>query len=209
MLRRILTNFCLQTAPKMAIQPQIPIVARCMSYIRGGKWIQGKGKGPSPTQLRGSLVDESVEADKNTLALSESEAFQLFSDGDTAERLFNGIKFKDLPIVTIKCTFNHTRFWVTKADGHPLFYTSPKRIGFLNAKKRTNVAAQAAGNAVGQKLRLLNARTVRVRVAGFNQGRIASIKGLVQSGTTVVSISDITTVHWDWPQRARKRKRQN
>ena len=81
--------------------------------------------------------------------------------------------------------------------------------GFLNAQKRTTVAAQATGHIVGQKLRLLNMRTVRLRVSGFNAGRISSIKGLVQSGTNVVCISDITTVDWHWAQRAKKPKRRN
>ena len=52
-------------------------------------------------------------------------------------------------------------------------------------------------------------RTVRVRITGFNQGRITALKGLVQSGTKVVAIQDITTVDWGWCQRAKKAKRQN
>ena len=52
-------------------------------------------------------------------------------------------------------------------------------------------------------------RTVRVRITGFNAARIASVKGLVQSGTQVVSIQDITTVDWHWAQRAKKAKRRN
>ncbi len=123
--------------------------------------------------------------------------------------MFNGVKYKDLPFVTIRCTFNHTRFWVNKGNGKYCFYTSPTLNGFRNAKKRTAVAAQATGHAVGQKLRLLHMRTVRVRISGFNQARLSAVKGLVQSGTNVVSLSDITTIDWHWAQRAKKRKRQN
>ena len=132
-----------------------------------------------------------------------------FPDEKTADTFFNGIKFKDLPYITIRCTFNNTRFWVNKADGKLVYYTSPKLNGFLNAKKRTSVAAQSTAIIVGQKLRLLNMRTVRVRITGFNQGRITAVKGLVQSGTKVVAIQDITTVDWGWCQRAKKAKRQN
>ena len=171
----------------------------------------GKTKGPSPSDLRGKLIDGSDNIEENFEALSEAvqEEFQIFPDETTSDKLFNGIKFKDLPYVTIKCTFNHTRFWVNKADGTLLYYTSPQLNGFLNAQKRTGVAAQATGHIVGQKLRLLNMRTVRLRVSGFNAGRISSIKGLVQSGTNVVCISDITTVDWHWAQRAKKPKRRN
>ena len=173
--------------------------------------ILGKTKGPSPSDLRGKLIDGSDNIEENFEALTEAvqEEFQIFPDETTSEKLFNGIKFKDLPYVTIKCNFNHTRFWVNKADGTLLYYTSPQVNGFLNAQKRTAVAAQATGHIVGQKLRLLNMRTVRLRVSGFNAGRISSIKGLVQSGTNVVCISDITTVDWHWAQRAKKPKRRN
>ena len=71
------------------------------------------------------------------------------------------------------------------------------------------MAAQFTANAVGQKLRLLNMRTIRIRIEGFSEGRIASVKGLVQAGSTVVAIQDITTVDWDWSQRAKKRRRVN
>ena len=173
--------------------------------------ILGKSKGPSPTDLRGKLVDESDNVEETLGALSEAvqEEFQVFPDETTSEKTFNGIKFKDLPYVTILCHYNHTKFYLSKADGTFIYYTSPQRIGFLNAQKRTGVAAQAAGHTMGQKLRLLNMRTIRVRISGFNQGRISSIKGLVQSGTNVVCISDITTVDWNWAQRAKKPKRKN
>lgn len=173
----------------------------------------GEGKGPSPTELRGDLVDESISKEESNVEVlreaQEDQEFQLYPDENTPERLFNGVKFKDLPFVTIKCTFNNTRFWVNKANGELAYCTTPRHNGFLNAKKRTAVAAQATGHAVGQKLRLLNMRTVRLRISGFNAGRLSAVKGMVQSGTNVVSISDITTVHWDWPQKPKVRKRRN
>ena len=163
--------------------------------------------------MRGKLVDESGNVSENIEALAEAteenSEFQLYPDETTAEKLYNGIKYKDLPYITIQCGPNHTKFWVNKANGEKVLYSSPQINGFLNAKKRSSVAAQAVGNIVGQKLRLLNMRTVRVRIDGFNQGRLSSVKGLVQSGTTIVSISDITPVDWHWAQRAKKRKRRN
>ena len=79
----------------------------------------------------------------------------------------------------------------------------------MHAKKRTNVAAHATGLVVGQKLRQMKQSTVRVRIDGFNQGRISSLLGISQAGIIIVSISDITVVDWGWCQRAQKRKRQN
>ena len=152
---------------------------------------------------------EKTEEQLEMLAAMHSGQHQIYPDETTGDKLFNSIKYKDLPYVTIKCGPNHTRFWVNRADGKFIYYTSPKMNGFLHAKKRTAVAAQATGHVVGQRLRMLNMRTVRLRIEGFNAGRLSSIKGLVQSGTNVVSLTDITTVDWGWSQRAKKKKRKN
>ena len=44
------------------------------------------------------------------------------------------------------------------ADGREIWYNAPAHHGFLNAKKRTNVAGQVAGLNMGQKLRGLGIR---------------------------------------------------
>jgi hypothetical protein len=67
------------------------------------------------------------------------QTFKLYPDENTADTLFNGIKYKDLPYVTIICHKNNTKFHVNAANGTKLYYTSPTAHGFLNAKKRTNV----------------------------------------------------------------------
>ena len=62
---------------------------------------------------------------------------------------------------------------------------------------------------MGQKLRGLGIRTIRVKINGFNSSRVSALKGLIQAGIEIVCVTDVTTVHFDWPQRARKRPRQN
>ena len=62
---------------------------------------------------------------------------------------------------------------------------------------------------MGQKLRGLGIRTIRVRINGFNAARESTMKGMIQAGIEIVAICDATTVNWDWPQRARKRPRKN
>ena len=64
----------------------------------------------------------------------------------------------------------------------------------MNAKKRSNVAAQATGLVAGQKLRQMNQKTIRVRIDGFNLGRLSSLQGILQAGINIVSISDVTVV---------------
>ena len=179
----------------------------CQSKIKDAKDKSKQGINPYKTMTDGT---EKPEDQMEVLAdIHTDSGFQLYPDENTGDVLFNGIKYKDLPYVSIRCRSNHTQFWISKADGTKLFYTSPRMNGFLNAKKRTAVAAQATGHVVGQKLRMLNMRTVRLRIDGYNAGRLSSVKGLVQSGTKIVSLTDITTVDWGWCQRAKKRKRKN
>ncbi len=135
--------------------------------------------------------------------------FETFPDMETLDVAFDGVPYRRLPFVHVRCHRNNTRFWAFDADGKQLEYCAPLEFGFKNAAKRTNVAAQVAGVNMGQRLRNRNARTVRVRVEGFGNGRVPGIKGLVQAGLTVVSVTDQTHVDWGWTRRAKKRKRQN
>jgi len=189
-----------------------------------------RGKTMDVAKLRGATIDESGDTETNLSALAQAEGqvaavaeedaaaalsadgsnpeFKLYPDEETLETLYNGVKFKDLPYVYVRCTRTNTRMSAYMADGTPLHYTTPVLNGFINAKKKTNVAAQATGLAMGQKLRTLNQRTVRVRVDGFNVGRIATLNGLTQAGLTIVSISDVTYIDWFWKKRAKKRKRE-
>ena len=92
----------------------------------------------------------------------------MFPDEKTHDQLFNGIKFTDIPIVLMRLHRNNTKLnamcasflqffniylktwmvWILiiifrYADGRPIWSTTPAKHGFLNAKKRTNVAGQA------------------------------------------------------------------
>ena len=198
---------------------QAPQALSGSSLIRSmsGGVFGGASKDASIKDFRGATIDESEQASVNidALSMAQSEAgadkakFQYIPDDRVLEQEFNNVKYKDLPYVTVCCGRNNTRMWANDKTGKMLFYTSPLYNGFKNAAKRTNVAAQVTGMKMGQLLRGHNIRQVKVRVDGFNLGRIASIEGLVQSGIDVVSISDVTTVLWHYPQRPKKRKRQN
>ena len=139
----------------------------------------------------------------------ESQEIGIYPDENTADQMFNGILFKELPYVTLVLHRNNTKLISRYADERYIWHNAPSYHGFKHAKKRTNVAGQVAGLNMGQKLRGLGIRTVRVRINGFNAARVSALKGLVQAGIEIVAIADCTTVNWDWPQRARKRPRKN
>ncbi len=134
--------------------------------------------------------------------------FQAVPTPDVFDRLFDGVKFKDLPVVTGVLHKNNTRMWAHDATyENKLAYTSTNLCGYFHSQKRSAVASQAVGTNMGQQLRTQGVRTVRVRLDGFNMGRVACLKGLVNSGIKVVSISDVTRVDWGWRIRPKKRPR--
>merc|ERR1712050_125688 len=63
----------------------------------------------------------------------------------THASLIDGVRFDELPIMYIQSTHNNTIMSLTKADGTVITGSSCGVEGFRNAKKGTNIAAQAVG----------------------------------------------------------------
>lgn len=181
------------------------------------RFIPGKTRGVTVSELRGPTIDESDYASINIDALAQDmkqgdaleRPFERHPTGDMAEREFYGVKYKDMPYVQVLCAPNSTRFWLRDINHRKLLYVTPVRLGFLNAKRRSNVAAQAAGLSLGQQIRNLNIKAVRVKIDGFNNGRVAGLKGILQAGIHIVSVTDNSYVDWGWRKRAKKPKRRN
>ena len=110
------------------------------------------------------------------------ETFSMFPDETTSDQLFNGIPFKDLPVVLMLLHKNNTRLFASYSDGKYIWHNTPAYHGFLNAKKRTNVAGQVAGLNMGQRLRGLGIRTIRVKLNGFNAARVSALKVRFSTG---------------------------
>ena len=73
------------------------------------------------------------------------EQFSLFRDLSLSALLS--------PYVTIRCSKTNTRFYAHDGDGSQIEYLVPVSLGFINAQKKTNVAAQVTAASLGQKLR--------------------------------------------------------
>ena len=56
-------------------------------------------------------LDQSAAGDNSPEEGEQSGRFQLYPDDTTPDQLFNGIAFKDLPIVFVKMHKNNTRLW--------------------------------------------------------------------------------------------------
>lgn len=80
----------------------------------------------------------------------------MFPDAKTPFKVFGGLQFKDLPIVNIKTTPNNTIINATDAKGVPYLVHSCGCEGFKNARKGTNIAAQATAITLSGVSSLLN-----------------------------------------------------
>lgn len=142
-------------------------------------------KGRSEQEL--SAVAE--DADEQMQGLKFDSMFPTL---ETHSMLINNTRFDELPIVHIKATHNNTVVMVTDGKGVPLAHESGGTVGFRNARKGTNIAAQAAAIALAQKATKKGINLIRVSVKGIGPGRLPAIKGLQMSGLTLVSITDST-----------------
>lgn len=126
---------------------------------------------------------------------------------NTPNRLFNGIRYADLPICNIKSSPNNTI--ISLCDGNGIVKTvhSCGKEGFKNTREGTNIAAQATAITLATRGIGMGMKTVRVTVRGLGPGRMAAIKGLTMGGMDVVSITDRTPVPWVISARPKKRRK--
>ncbi|XP_012277100.1 28S ribosomal protein S11, mitochondrial [Orussus abietinus] len=119
---------------------------------------------------------------------------------------FNGVAFKKLPICNIRVSHNNTIMTICSHDGLVHKLRSCGLEGFKNAKKGTNIAAQATAIKLSKDAVNDGFKDVRVRVRGLGPGRMSAIKGLQMGGLNIISITDATRVSPN-PPRARKVRR--
>ncbi|XP_018494576.1 uncharacterized protein LOC100901999 [Galendromus occidentalis] len=127
-------------------------------------------------------------------------------DRVTFSTLFNGVPYKDLPIVHVKCSMNNTLCTLTQANGNVIARRSGGTEGYKHTKKGTTVAAQAAATSIAYRAFRVSLKDVRLVVKGLGPGRLASVKSLQQAGLNIVSITDHTPASL-CPPRPRKPKR--
>ncbi|XP_055677049.1 30S ribosomal protein S11 [Lutzomyia longipalpis] len=156
-----------------------------------------------PARDEGTAGEKVVDIDA---LISKSSRSQMFPDGDTANQLFNGILFKELPICNIRVSKNNTIITVTDHKGAVKMIRSCGMEGFKNTRKGTNIAAQATAISMSGKALDYGIKTIRVFVQGLGPGRMSAIKGLQMGGMDIVSITDGTKVSWNPPRPRKQRK---
>uniref|UniRef100_A0A914HHL5 Ribosomal protein S11 n=1 Tax=Globodera rostochiensis TaxID=31243 RepID=A0A914HHL5_GLORO len=137
--------------------------------------------------------DAGMAGSKSLLSMNTADIDRQLPTAMTLVQQFDGVPFRELPVVHIKASPNNTIIHVFNIQTkRALLYTSARKEGFKHTKKKSSLAGQTTGTATGQKLLRRGISTVRVVVKGIGPGRISSVKGLAAAGVEVVSISDTT-----------------
>ena len=80
-------------------------------------------------------------------------SLQLYPDESTLDQLYGGVRYQDLPSVTIRCSFDITRFYAHDAQENQIESVNPYHLGFKESEVGTNIAAEVAATSIAQKLR--------------------------------------------------------
>jgi len=122
------------------------------------------------------------------------------------------MRWDELPIAKITCTKNNTIMRLIPArddvriNDNAMAHWSCSMEGFKNAKKKTNIAAQASALTFGKHILDQGIKNVRVLIAGLGPGRMSALKGIELTGINIVSITDKTPFD-EHPRRPRKARR--
>lgn len=82
---------------------------------------------------------------------------------------------------------------LTTPEGKPLDWATCGLLGFKNARKRTEFASTAVGRCIGEKTLAKRIKGVHLKIKGLAmKRRLATVKGIVNSGLNVMAISDNT-----------------
>lgn len=176
-------------------------VGRCLQVI--DRDLPGKA---SADRLRNKEEAALKAEDTLNLTLQDLKVDSIFPTLETHSMLINGTRYDELPIIHVKASHNNTIITAVDHKGKVLCGESGGTVGFRNARKGTNIAAQAAAIALAEKVVKKGVNLARICVNGIGPGRLPAIKGLQMSGITVVSITDSTKLPYNG-HRPKKQRR--
>ncbi|XP_005097522.1 30S ribosomal protein S11 [Aplysia californica] len=179
----------------------------CTSAVLEGGYKRYDRSKDSVRQADESYDSHLVPKDKEPLTYDKTYGTTSFPTTETHNQHFNGIRYLDIPVVHIKSTSNNTIISATDGQTGQVFaIQSAGTVGFRNARKGTNVAAQAAAIALAGDVQRKDVKTVRVCLKGIGPGRLPALKAIQMSGINVASITDTTPLphNGNRPKKARR-----
>jgi small subunit ribosomal protein S11 len=94
--------------------------------------------------------------------------------------------------VYIRANYNNTIVTLSDTEGKVLGWSSPGANGFKGARQSTPYAGQISAEAVAEKAQAYGMKSVDVVLKGMGPGRDQTIRGLLNGGLSVNSITDRT-----------------
>ena len=108
--------------------------------------------------------------------------------------------------VYIRAQYNNTIVTLTDPDGNVLAWSSPGANGFKGARQSTPYAGQVSAEVVAEKAQAYGMTSVDVIVKGVGPGRDQTIRGLMNGGLEITSITDRTRLPHGGCRPRRQRK---
>ncbi len=94
--------------------------------------------------------------------------------------------------IFIRANYNNTIVTLADPEGNPIAWSSPGANGYKGSRKSTPYAGQISAEAVAEKAAIFGIKRVEVYVKGMGPGRDQTIRGLLNGGLDVISITDRT-----------------
>ena len=91
--------------------------------------------------------------------------------------------------VHIRASWNNTIVTLTDPDGNVLAWSSPGRRGFKGARQATPYAGQVSAEHVAEQAQSFGMKSIDVYVDGMGPARDQAIRGLMNLGLMVKSIT--------------------
>ncbi|VDD90843.1 unnamed protein product [Enterobius vermicularis] len=207
-LTPVFRNLAVASTSVASVQPFQCLCNQMRNFTFSAKLLKSLAEehpAPKISEAQKFLQEGTVGAE-HWLSVNQSRFEESFPTPETLHQSFDGIPFKELPIVHIKATKNNTLINAVTFENQPIIYTSCRLEGFKNAKKKTQIAGHATGVAAGQKLLRRGVKAVRIKLKGLGPGRMTSIKGLTVAGVQVISITDVTELKELGPRPKKQRR---
>ncbi len=96
--------------------------------------------------------------------------------------------------VYIRSNYNNTIVTLTDPTGSVLGWSSPGAHGFKGARQSTPYAAQVSAESIAEKALSFGMKSVGVFFKGMGPGRDQAVRGLMNGGIDITSITDRTRV---------------
>ncbi len=108
--------------------------------------------------------------------------------------------------VYIRAQYNNTIVTLTDPEGNVLAWSSPGSHGFKGARQSTPYAGQVSAENVAEKAQYFGMESVDVYIKGVGPGRDQTVRGLMNGGLEITSISDRTRLPHGGCRPRRQRK---